>query len=72
MPFPDLAKELGIFHSWSRKERVMHQHYNIFRCEHYEKPSLNVDQHAELVPLANEGLQIPQEATTFTDEMWVV
>jgi hypothetical protein len=30
MPFPDLAKELGILHSGSTIERDMHKHHNIF------------------------------------------
>ena len=44
MPFPDLAKELEIFHAWSIIERVMHKHHIIFRRKPREKPSLDAEQ----------------------------
>jgi hypothetical protein len=39
MPFPDLAKELGILHSQLTIEGVMDKHHNIFRCKTCEKAS---------------------------------
>jgi hypothetical protein len=39
MPFPDLAKELGILHSRLTIEGVMDKHPNIFRCKPCEKPA---------------------------------
>ena len=55
MPFPDLAKELEIFHAGSTIERIMHKHHNIFRRKPREKPSLDAEQQANRVRLAREA-----------------
>jgi len=71
MPFPDLAKALGIAGARSTIERVMHNHHSIFRRKPREKPPLDTVQQADCIRLAEEGLQLPQEAIIFSDEMWV-
>jgi len=71
MPFPDLAKALGIAGARSTIECIMHNHHSIFRRKPREKPPLDTVQQADSIRLAEEGLQLPQEAIIFSDEMWV-
>jgi hypothetical protein len=71
MTFVELAKELYIHHARSTLERVMHQHHNIYRRKSRVKPPTNAFSEADRVRLAEEGLEIPEDAIVYSDEMWV-
>jgi hypothetical protein len=71
MTFVELAKELYIHHARSTIERVMHQHHNIYRRKSRVKPPTNPFSEADRIRLAEEGLEIPEDAIVYSDEMWV-
>jgi hypothetical protein len=71
MPFPDLAKALGIASAHCKIEPVGHNRHSIFRCKLMEKPPFDAVQEVDRIWLNQEGLQLQQEAINYSDEMWV-
>jgi hypothetical protein len=69
MTFVEFAKELYIDHARSTLERVMHNHHDIYRRKSRVKPPTNTFSEADRVRLAEEGLQIPENAIVYSDEM---
>jgi len=71
MPCPDLANPLGIAGARSTIQHDMHNHHSSFRRKPRENSPLATVQQADHIRLAEEGLQLPQHAIIFSDEMWV-
>jgi len=71
MPFPDIAKELGIIAARSTIESVFHLQHNIFRRRPVHKPFLS-EYHIEArLVFAHIALHIAIHTIVFTDERWV-
>ncbi|KAA8914918.1 hypothetical protein FN846DRAFT_901765 [Sphaerosporella brunnea] len=68
MTFVQLAKALFIHHARSTIERVMHEHYQIYRRKSHVKSPTNPLSEADRVRLAEEGLEIPEDAIVYSDE----
>lgn len=71
MPFPDIAKELGIIATRSTIETVFHLQHNIFRRRQVHKPFLSLDYIEARLAFAHMALHIAIHTIVFTDEMWV-
>jgi hypothetical protein len=71
MPFPDIAKELGIVAARSTIESVFHLQYQIFRRRHIHKPQLSEHHLEDRLAFAHMALHIAIHTIVFTDEMWV-
>ncbi|KAF8252852.1 hypothetical protein K440DRAFT_629384 [Wilcoxina mikolae CBS 423.85] len=49
----------------------MHNNHVIFRLKSRRKPPLNATQEADRVRLAHEGIFVPDNAISFSDEIWM-